>query len=186
MASFDVVNYSLRPSKAIQRRLVFEGIRKLQLSLDLDRLLYVGLGSVWFTDFALAHQLLDVRDMISLEEDEIGFSRARYNAPYATVQVRRGPTSRILPELLEDDDITSRPWVVWLDYDSEFDETLRDDTRLLVEQAPANTTLLITFNANETKYGAAGERPDRLRDLFGAVVPDELAKRQCKAPRLQE
>ena len=93
MASFDVVNYSLRPSKAIQRRLVFEGIRKLQLSLGLDRLLYVGLGSVWFADFTLAHQLLDVRDMISLEENEIGFSRARFNAPYATVQVRHGSTS---------------------------------------------------------------------------------------------
>ena len=186
MASFDVVNYSLRPSKAIQRRLVFEGIRKLQLFLGLERLLYVGLGSVWFTDFALAHQLLDVRDMISLEEDEIGFLRARFNAPYATVQVRHGSTSRILPELLEEDDIKSQPWVVWLDYDVEFDETLRDDTRLVIEQAPANTTLLITFNANEEKYGAAVERPDRLRDLFGAVVPDELAKRQCKTPRLQE
>jgi hypothetical protein len=38
MPSFDVVNYSLRPSKSIQRQLVFEGVRQLQGGLNLARL----------------------------------------------------------------------------------------------------------------------------------------------------
>ncbi len=42
MASFDAVNYSLRPSKSIQRAIVFDGVRKLQSHLDLDQLIYVG------------------------------------------------------------------------------------------------------------------------------------------------
>ncbi len=41
MASFDSVNYSLRPSKSIQRQLVFDGVRMLKANLDLDRLAYV-------------------------------------------------------------------------------------------------------------------------------------------------
>lgn len=185
MPSFDTVNYSLRPSKAIQRQLVFEGIRELHAQLRLSHCVYVGLGSVWFTDFILAHQVLDINDMISIEEDEIGFARARYNAPYATVEVRRGSSTEILPELLKEDAIAQRPWVVWLDYDGEFDEELKDDARLIIENAPANTTFLITFNANEMSYGDGKERPERLRRLFGDVVPDDLSKSKCKSPRLQ-
>ena len=186
MSSFDIVNYSLRPSKAIQRQLVFEGISKLHLQLGLDQSLYVGLGSVWFTDFILAHQLLNVSDMISMEKDEIGFLRAQYNAPYATVEVRHGSSNQILPELLDDSKRNQRPWIVWLDYDSAFDEVLRNDVRLVIEGAPVNTTFLITFNAHEKAYGYANERPGRLKDLFGAVVPDGLSKDKCKTPQLQE
>lgn len=64
MASFDVVNYSLRPSKCIERQLVFEGVRALQMQMDLNQLVYVGFGSVWFTDFVVAHKILGVDDMV--------------------------------------------------------------------------------------------------------------------------
>ena len=186
MPSFDAVNYSLRPSKAIQRHLVFEGIRELHDQLRLTQGVYVGLGSVWFTDFILAHELLNINDMVSMEEDEIGFARAQYNIPYATVQVRRGSSTDILPELLAESEINQRPWVVWLDYDGEFDEDLKDDARLIIENAPSNTMFLITFNANERNYGNANERPERIRQLFGDVVPDHLSKSRCKTPTLQD
>ena len=75
MPSFDAINYSLRPSKAIQRQLIFEGIRELHGQLLLSDSVYVGLGSVWFTDFVLAHEILNIKHMVSIEEDEIGFAR---------------------------------------------------------------------------------------------------------------
>ena len=56
MPSFNVVNYSLRPSKSIQRQVVFEGVRNLQSRLDAEDQMYVGFGSIWFTDFILAHK----------------------------------------------------------------------------------------------------------------------------------
>lgn len=186
MASFDVVNYSLRPSKSIQRQLVFEGVAKLQVELDLDRLAYIGFGSIWFTDFVLAHKLLGIDDMVSIEGDDVGYKRALFNSPYATVRVRHGRSSVVLPTLYDDEVVRGRPWLVWLDYDYEFDETLKDDITSLVENAPANSILLVTFNGNEMKYGPAPERPDRLRTLFGAVVPDDLSKRACKDERMQE
>ena len=185
MASFDAVNYSLRPSKAIQRQLVFEGIRKLHERLRLSDSVYVGLGSVWFTDFVLAHEILNINDMISMEVDDIGFARAKFNAPYATVQVRKGSSTDTLPELLADRYINQRPWVVWLDYDGGFDEGLMDDVKLIVENVPSNSTFLITFNAHEMNYGNAKERPERIRQLFGDTVPDNLSKKKCKTPRLQ-
>jgi hypothetical protein len=186
MSSFDVINYSLRPSKSIQRQLVFEGVRQLQSGLDLARLVYVGFGSIWFTDFVMAHKVLGVDDMVSFESDDVGFRRAVFNAPYATVRVKHGLCSLMLPTLYEDELFARRPWMVWLDYDYEFNETVADDLRSLVEKAPVSSIVLVTFNGAEMKYGHANERPERLRQVFGAVVPDELPKRACRDEQMQE
>ena len=186
MASFDLVNYSLRASKGIQRQLVFEGVRKLQTQLDLERLVYIGYGSIWFTDFVLAHRLLEIDDMVSMESDDVGFRRAMFNSPYSTVRVLHGTSSALLPTLYTDESLQARPWLVWLDSDNGFDEALKADVASVVENAPSNTVLLITFNGHEMKYGAAPDRPKRLQDLFGAAVPDNLSKKACKDERMQE
>ena len=186
MASFDVVNYSLRPSKSIQRQLVFEGVRTLQSRLGLKGMVYVGLGSIWFTDFVMAHKLLGIRDMVSIEGSDIGHRRAVFNAPYATVRVVRGYSSEILPTLYADGLIGGRPWMIWLDYDGSFDEAVKDDIRSVIENAPKNTVFLITFNGNERRYGRPNERPNRIRELFGDVVPDELPKNDCNGVAMQE
>jgi hypothetical protein len=186
MASFDVVNYSLRPSKSIQRQIIFDGVRILQSCLDLDQLVYIGFGSIWFTDFVMAHKMLGVQDMVSIEGDEIGYSRAVFNSPFATVRVFRGLSRTVIPVLYGDQKITGRPWMVWLDYDYAFDEDVKDDVRSIIENAPANSILLVTFNGNETKYGHAPNRPERLRQLFGDVVPDDLPKSACMDKAMQE
>ena len=186
MPSFDLVNYSLRPSKSIQRQIVFSGVRELQSNLDLERMIYLGFGSIWFTDFLMAHRLLGVDDMVSVESNEIGYVRAVFNAPYATVRVKQGNSGVILPTLYEDEIIRQRPWLIWFDYDYEFNESVRDDVRSLVENAPANSIAIFTFNGKEGKYGTAQERPVRLRELFGAVVPDDLSKASCKDEQMQE
>jgi hypothetical protein len=185
MPSFDTVNYSLRPSKSIQRQLVFEGVRVLQGAVGPAQV-YIGFGSIWFTDFVMAHKVLSIDDMVSIESDEIGYRRAVFNSPYATVRVCQGFSSAVLPALYDDEAITRRPWMVWLDYDSEFDEAKRDDIRSIIENAPVNSILLVTFNGHEMRYGHAPERPELLKRLFGSVVPDDLPKRSCRDDRMQE
>lgn len=186
MPSFDTVNYSLRPSKSIQRQLVFEGMRILQASVDLERLVYIGFGSIWFTDFVMAHKLLNAVDMVSIEGNEIGYRRAVFNSPFATVRVKEGFSNNVLPSLYGEETIRARPWMVWLDYDFDINESVTDDIRSVIENAPANSVLLITFNGTERKYGQAAERPERLRTIFGSVVPDELDKSSCKDDGMQE
>lgn len=185
MASFVSVNYSLRPSKSIQRLLMFEGIRTLQLAAALEEMVYIGLGSIWFTDFVVAHKVLNIDDMISIEKHDVGYRRAVFNAPYATVKVIQGHTSTILPTLFVDEALRARPWLIWLDFDTEFSETLADDVRSALERAPDNTILLITFNGADSRYGHADERTALLRELFGDVVPDTLSKRQCRGERME-
>ena len=187
MASFDVVNYSLRPSKSIQRQIVFDGIRILQFRLCLSDMVYIGFGSVWFIDFVMAHKLLDIKNMISMESDDIGYRRAVFNKPYATVDVRHGHSSCLLAELYDDSHFSTRPWVIWLDSDHDLDEALRDDIRLVIERSPANTIFLVTFNGNDRSYGGPSlERVTRLRNLLGDVVPDDLPRARCKGDNMQE
>jgi hypothetical protein len=186
MPSFDSVNYSLRPSKIIQRRIVFDGIKKLQDHIGLKNPLYIGLGSIWFSDFILAHKILDVNDMVSIESDDIGYSRAKFNAPYATAMVKYGMFGEVLPHLCSDKSIANRPWILWLDYDNEFQESVADDVRKTLEKSPPNSILLVTVNAHEGSYGKTSDRIQRLKDIFGDVVPDEMEKSSCKGVKLQQ
>ncbi|MCY4398209.1 MAG: hypothetical protein OXE96_02540 [Gemmatimonadetes bacterium] len=186
MASFDIVNYSLRPSKGIQRQIIFDGIRMLKSRLELSDMIYVGLGSIWFSDFVQAHKSLDIRRMVSIEADDTGYCRARFNKPYATVQVRHGHSSAVLAELHDDDDCQAHPWVVWLDYDGRLSEAMVGDIRAVIERSPSDTILLTTFKARATSYGRPEQRKERLRDLLGDVVPDDLSKAGCKGDRMQE
>lgn len=186
MPSFNAINYSLRPSKSIQRQIVFDGVRLLQDSMDLDRLAYIGFGSIWFTDFVIAHKLLRIDDMVSIESHDIGYSRAKFNAPFYTVRLEHGLSTAILPKLFDDHLLSNRPWMIWLDYDCSFDESVRDDVRSVIENAPVNSIFVITFNGLDRKYGdKPKERVERLRQLLGPVVPDELEAVACKAARMQ-
>ena len=186
MASFEVVNYSVRPSKSIQRQVVFDGVRTLHSALGVERSVYVGLGSIWFTDFIIAHKLLHIVDMVSIESHELGFRRAEFNAPYASVRVRKGRSVDVLPTLYDDETLSHRPWVIWLDYDAEYSEDVADDVRSVVENAPADTVFVVTFNANERKYGRPRQRPERIRQLFGDGVSDELRQTDCEGKAMQD
>ena len=185
MPSFNVINYSIRPSKSIQRQIVFECLERLNPVLGLGGSIYLGFGSVWFTDFVLAHNRIGVNRMVSIECDDIGYRRASFNRPYSVVDVHHGHSNAILPELLDDERLRDRPWIVWLDYDFELNKSIVEDLRNLVQGVPANSVLIFTVNAVGNKYGNPDQRPDYLKYVLGDVVPDDLAKKQCRDPNLQ-
>ena len=189
MPSFDVINYSLRPAKSIQQQLVFDGIRRLGQELGFDDTPYIGLSSVWFTDFILAHKVLGIRQMISIEREEIALARARFNRPFRTVTVEEGEAGEVLQRLYGEPDLRDRPWIVWLDYDGALDERMLDDLRSIIEDAPSNTIMLTTFNAHEGSYARLAndgvqERREQLAELFGAAFPDDVPQKGLKGGRL--
>jgi hypothetical protein len=146
----------------------------------LDRLVYIGFGSIWFTDFVMAHKLLRIDDMVSIESNDIGYRRAAFNSPYATVIVKHGLSGQVLATLFDDPKLSGRPWMIWLDYDYEFKESIKDDLQSLIEKAPVNTVILTTFSGVESRYGKPADRPGRLRQLFGPIVPDEFPTTSCR------
>lgn len=186
MSSFNVVNYSVRPNKCIQRSLVFEGYRAIRDRLALDKINYVGLGSIWFSDFLMAHKMLHIDEMVSIENDKIGYLRAVFNKPFKSIRVVNEISTVALRSLCADDKFNACPWLVWLDYDGIFDETAADDIRLVIESAPVNTALVVTFNADHRKYGKPKHRAGRLKNLLGEVVPDKLSREDCEGEKLPD
>lgn len=179
MPSFNAVNYSLRPNKSIQRSIVFEGLHALQQQLGIRGSVYIGFGSVWFTDFTFASRALDLSSLVSIEQDEVGWKRAEFNKPFRNVRVEHGMSTEILENLSRDGTLNSRHWIVWLDYDGALDETVIEDIRFVVENAPINSVLLLTFNAVGKNYGKPRQRAERIRSLLGAVVPEGLSDQEC-------
>lgn len=186
--SFKGVNYSIRPSKTIQRGLVFEGLRALQEDLDWRRATYVGMGSIWFTDFTLAHRQLGIDRMVSIEAHEIGFRRACFNKPYKFVRVKEGLTYNVIPSLYDEETLFPKnPAIVWLDYDEELDEKKLDEIRYVVDNAKDDSVLLVTFNAKEGRYGAGPfDRVEKVKELFGDLVPQKIRGGRVSGMRLAD
>lgn len=172
MSSTNVVNFSLRQNKAIERSIVFDGIRLIADRVRLSDVVYVGFGSVWFSDFHLAHRTLDITTMISIEWDRVTYTRAAYNKPYKTVEVVHGSSEEVIPGLLERPELQGRPWVVWLDYDSILDSPKLDELADMVRTLPDDSFLLTTYGARPGSYGKTEQRLERMRTLFGPSAPE--------------
>ncbi len=175
--SFTAVNYSLRPSKTIQRALVFEGLRKIQEYIGWKNAVYVGFGSIWFTDFLMAHKNLRISKMISMEASSIGYKRAEFNRPYSFVRLEAGLSFDVLPRLFDEESLRRRPWIIWLDYDKELGEDEIDEIRGAVDKAPDNSALLVTFDASGKRYGENRlQQAERLKQLFGVLAPTRIER----------
>jgi hypothetical protein len=172
MSSTNLVNFSLRQNKSIERAIVFDCISSVMRLLELRNPVYVGFGSVWFSDFILAHRLLGIRDMVSIERDEIIFKRAEFNRPYKTLEVKQGESAEVIPDLLKRPSLASRPWIIWLDYDNEMNEVKLGELVRLIQILPPNSFLITTFSAQAGKYGKIADRAEFINGLFGNAAPE--------------
>jgi len=140
---------------------------------------YVGFGSEFFNDFALYHETLGIRDMISIEKDVVRVPRCEFNRPYKCIRVESGTASEVLPKLSWE-----RRSIVWLDYVSRLDHAIVSDVELVVAAAASGSLLIWTVNANpwdaegcNDAVGLPQQRISRLRkDLSPTLVPDEWVK----------
>lgn len=175
MASFESVNYSIRPNKNIERKLVFEALRVLHGSIPLNSYRYVGLGSLWFVDFILAHRYLAISDMACIEY-ETEAERVEFNRPYDCIKVLSGNTTDVLPTI----DLATKPSLIWLDYDTGPDGPILQDIEFIAGAAKVGTIFLFTINAHKGALqkmdadGRALEREAALRLIFSHLVPAVL------------
>jgi len=176
VSSTRYVDYSLRRNKAIERKIVFEGLALLRSSGCLPQdTTYVGLGSVWFVDFDLAHRNLGLTDLISIEADSVVAARARYNAPFRCVAIHEGYSNRVLPKLLADraSEGDTRPLIIWLDFDGKLDEDCLAELEYLTEQCPLGSVLITTVRTPIGDFGGSKDAVARARKLLGDAFPVE-------------
>src|ERR1035437_3847988 len=165
-SSTNVVNFSLRQNKAIERSIVFDGLQEVYRRMSISNMVYIGLGSIWFADFQIAHRQLGIVDMVSLESDDMTFQRAVFNKPYRTIELVHGRSDEVLREVLDRGLIAHRPTIVWLDYDECLDATKVTELTRLTSTLPANSFLIATFNVRANSYAKVREREESLKNLF--------------------
>jgi hypothetical protein len=183
MATFETIDYSLRPNKNVERKLIAEALQALSPSFDLTKYRYIGLGGIWFVDFVLFHRTLRIRDMISIQEGERYADRARFNKPYGCIQVRTGVSTTELARLLPAD----KPVLVWMDYDSMLAGPVLKDIPITCESLKSGDIVLFTVNADhrrqlanqKAKGGVVLDRKVVLSSLLKIPVsriPDEAVE----------
>lgn len=169
-ASFRNVDYSLRPSKHAERRMLAEIFQRLRPFQRVEDYIYVGFGSVWFTDFVLFHRTLGVREMVSIERQVDARPRIDANKPFASVRIDYRSSSLALPDL----DWTRRHFI-WLDYDDPLNVDMLLDAQSVTARARSGTVLAISVQCQK-----AAEIAEAERDVGG---PSALARFEGKFGR---
>lgn len=137
-----IVNYSLRPAKNIERKMMGEAFARLSPIAPLTKYRYVGFGSEFFNDFSLYHQRLGINKMISIERDSERIDRCKFNQPYKCIQVKEGSAAEVLPKLS-----WKERTIVWLDYVGPLDKAIVDDIRFVASRLVSGSVGVWTVNA---------------------------------------
>ncbi|WP_371180916.1 O-methyltransferase [Xanthomonas sacchari] len=167
--SYAKIDYRVRPAKSIERKMLVESFRALKEFGALEHYRYVGLGSVYFSDFALVHRALGVEKMISIENatDLSVQARFRLNVPYGNVEMKFGTSTAILQRLE-----WSQRTICWLDYDGALVKSCLDDVEYIARNAQSGSVIIASFNAGNIGGGESDEKP--LSALKTAVGADSV------------
>jgi len=173
--SSDSINYSIRPNKSVERKLIVEAISRLPASLNLQKSRYIGMGAMWFIDFSLFHRFLRIQDMISIEGDD--YPRAYFNRPYSCIEVLDGESTELLDN--EKIPLKDKRLIVWFDYDGLLSASVLKDIQCICWNAQVGSILLVTVNAHKNFYrkSEGSEKVPLAESLeidFGKLVPDPL------------
>lgn len=147
-ASYESINYAIRPAKNIERKMFCEIFRRLEEFGSIQYYRYIGFGSTFFSDFTLFHKSLSIHNNISIERDVKNRERFEFNKPYSCIKMMYGESGDILPTL---------PWdirtIVWLDYDFKLNENVLADVGFVVSNAQPGSIIIVTADARPDELG---------------------------------
>lgn len=169
-ASFRRIDYSLRPAKHAERRMLCELYRRLTPFRRIEDYVYVGFGSIWFSDFSLFHRALGIKKMISIEQTLAAKKRIEENKPFR-IPVIYSHSKDALPKL-----DWSIHHLLWLDYDDQLSPGMLHDMQTVASRAKSGTVLTVSVQCTaasqvtEATLDAQVDSPNALSrfiSLFG-------------------
>ena len=114
--SYKQFNYTLRPSKQVERKIMIEVLLNLLMAgHDISKYTYVGFGSPYYADFIMFHKYLFMQRMVCVEWGDVT-KRMRFNKPFKCIKLKLGALSSYIPHMHP----TTR-YLAWLDYDRSLD-----------------------------------------------------------------
>jgi hypothetical protein len=177
-SSFEKIDYSIRPAKHTERRMLSEVFRRLWPFQSISDYVYVGFGAVTFSDFILFHRNLGVREMLSIEREPDSIERVRENAPFE-IKIDNRSSAEALPDLQ-----WGKRQILWLDYDGALSSDMLLDAGTVAANAASGTVLAVSFNCHRAKelddVKSADEGVEAIelfRDRYGRErVSDEVSE----------
>lgn len=86
--SFKQFDYSLRPSKQVERKVMIEVLHRLsEAGYAISEYKYLGFGSVYYVDFLMFHKYLFIENMVCVEWGDVA-RRMRFNKPYKFIKLK--------------------------------------------------------------------------------------------------
>lgn len=142
--SYLSVDYSLRPCKQVERRMLVDALLLLAESgYPIRDYRYVGMGSIHFVDFAMFHKYLGINSMLSVELSAAIEKRVHFNVPYRNaVRAETGtPIGSVITSLDQ-----SIPHLLWLDYDNVLSPYMLADLSAAATRLCRGSLLLVTVD----------------------------------------
>lgn len=139
------INYQLRPAKSVERKIMCELIKEMQIIEGKNDLRYIGMGAKYFTDFLLFHNEFGITDMISIEAEKESQNRYEFNKPFRFIEMKYGTTKEILPQL---QDFQKKMNIVWLDYDGVFSDEIMNDIKTLINTLYTGSMFFVSCNCS--------------------------------------
>jgi hypothetical protein len=185
MGSYESINYLLRPSKQIERKIFIETLLRLsKLDYHINEYTYLGMGSIHYADFILFHKHLMIDKLICVEEDEIP-NRMEFNKPYDFIKLYCPKSISEYISCLDENELH----FVWLDYDSYLTENELSDIRSLIHKLKPGSILTITIQADPKNLSKLVDQTEwnnlslqdkgrikleRVKELIGKYLSDEI------------
>ncbi|WP_062061387.1 O-methyltransferase [Cellvibrio sp. OA-2007] len=189
IASGDRINYSLRPAKSVERKMLKDLFSQLYPFGPVSGYKYIGFGSKYFSDFKLFHRALHINDMTSIESDVERREKYEFNKPFDCVSLLPGRSTDVLQRMTY-----ARKFIAWLDYDAALEQSALDDLDLLIGNVFSGSVLLVTLNVIPPKIGQLreefrspnGPHPDLLKLKLESLVSEEFIPMDFPKARLNK
>jgi hypothetical protein len=151
--SFRKIDYRLRPAKHVERLMLCDTFRRLKFS-TLEDYQYVGMGSVYFSDFSLFHRALGIRSMKCIEGVTSAGVQKRFhdNVPFSNIDILWGRSNAVLPQVDFEKDT-----IIWLDYDGRLDLGVLNDISSVVAKIKSGSFLTLSVQCLPDKGASDAE-----------------------------
>jgi len=172
-SGFEKINYTLRPNKSVERKMMCEALGRLSFIQHLNKYRYIGFGSPYFTDFILFHRNLGIKKLVSIEKEESKKARFDFNIPYSGIEMKYGQSTTVLPNLGLDKEKN----IVWLDYDDKISDFMFSDIDTFFFNSMPGSFFIISINVEQDfpnwdalrTEGGGTTKDFRLKNLTGRV-----------------
>ena len=180
--SYRLVNFRLRPAKAVERRMIIEACGRMAGFASILDFRYIGLGSPFFNDFVLMHRRYGLRNMICIEREVQHKDRFLFNRPFDCISMEWGTSTEVLPTLSWRD----IPTIVWMDYDGRISEEMLSDLRTIFSQIETGSLALFTIQADGNSFKTDEQSSlERFQEEMRDFVPIDATRRDMQGKAFQ-